>query len=1263
MFDRCKRTNSFTSIYNTFSQCLFAWQYGEIPVGTYSGVPDITIPLISISQNDVSVDVSLSYHGGGIKVDEIPSWVGLGWSLNAGGVITRVVRGRPEYLLSNGEHRPIRNTLSFYGLVGVPGDRTDYIASAQLDAMAGGSLDGEPDEFFFNFQGRSGRFWFNKNGIAVLNKNESLEINWVYVNSSQSKLVIEDENGISYEFAVQEMSWFSEFNENVPTAWYLSKITSANGNEINLEYFDPISVNQSTRYYNEYIASAIDVTLTPQPFTDFGLPQTEVFLKKISNRNGWVEFIRGNSARMDYRTTSFSYPLDEIRMYDKYSVPIKKFKFYTSYFEANNVRKYDGPSPANYAHLNYRLRLDSIAEFPSNFVTKKPATRFYYLGDNNPATDDSYTLPYRLSPEQDHWGYYNKSGNDHIFPAPPSNNLYVNSDLIYEYFMLQDCAGQTFSLSNGANRNPDTAAMKACTLNIIKYPTGGSSLYSFESNAQGSIYFSGGLRVKEIISYSLFGDPVQTKYTYGQGTATVNPLEYYFTKYCISFLGGGTALNSTFLQNFGLPTTNPAGSNKMNFLKIRIFPQAVLGNGTQFGYESVTVAQPGNGYSKYFFADPSEFPDYINNEDLSESPKLSGLYGAQYITDFPTPETGPDGADFYTAIRFSDFPGIPLYTNDWKRGVLKSKVDFNQNDVMLRSETYQYTRTFLDTIAGVRVKKMTNLPEFIFAKYYVPHALIRKTKDIVVVYDINGANPVTTTTDYYFDNDTHLQNTRIITTNSKGEKESVYMKYPLDYILSGTITDPVAQGIKFLQTKHLVNPVIEKYKQHSNQDNSNLRSTSAVLSTFKTTTPLPDKVYNWEPIQLPGNFTPTTITATSTIKSSDYKSKLAGATFDSKGNLIEQQVQDNITESYIWDYSSTYAIARVTNAGQVNIAYTSFESDGKGNWNNYTGTITTATAAPFPPTGKKYYNLTTSATLSKAVTNGQNYILSYWRNSTSPYTINGGSVIKYQVGKTIEGWTFHEHMVTANSTTLTISGTGGIDEVRLYPSVAQMTTYTYDPLIGMTSQCSVDNRIIYYVYDGFQRLILVRDQDRNILKKICYNYAGQPESCLSYVNDDKSGNYTRNNCGSGYVGGTVYVNIPSGMFNSTISVADANAQATAYGQQQANANGTCTQSCSFSAYPGFSIATSGISSSGGTVSFYIVFSSSSGSTNWYGVNQIATINGNCKPNSTKMFTMSESGRTWQVVVSSSGAFSVQLLGGTPPAPYSYIGLTGGSFTP
>src|SRR5690606_31999908 len=71
-------------------------KYGEIPVGLYTGIPEITIPVYTIKAGAIELPIRLSYHAGGIKLEERPSNIGLGWSLIAGGVITRSIRGLPD---------------------------------------------------------------------------------------------------------------------------------------------------------------------------------------------------------------------------------------------------------------------------------------------------------------------------------------------------------------------------------------------------------------------------------------------------------------------------------------------------------------------------------------------------------------------------------------------------------------------------------------------------------------------------------------------------------------------------------------------------------------------------------------------------------------------------------------------------------------------------------------------------------------------------------------------------------------------------------------------------------------------------------------------------------------------------------------------------------------------------------------------------------------------------------------------------------------
>ncbi len=80
---------------------------------------------------------------------------------------------------------------------------------------------------------------------------------------------------------------------------------------------------------------------------------------------------------------------------------------------------------------------------------------------------------------------------------------------------------------------------------------------------------------------------------------------------------------------------------------------------------------------------------------------------------------------------------------------------------------------------------------------------------------------------------------------------------------------------------------------------------------------------------------------------------------------------------------------------------------------------------------------------------------------------------------------------------------GGLDDLnmRVYLNSLRaipnsfVTTYTYKPLIGISSETDPNGRTKYYEYDNFNRLSIIRDHDNNILKKICYNYAGQVEDC------------------------------------------------------------------------------------------------------------------------------------------------------------------------
>jgi YD repeat-containing protein len=56
-------------------------------------------------------------------------------------------------------------------------------------------------------------------------------------------------------------------------------------------------------------------------------------------------------------------------------------------------------------------------------------------------------------------------------------------------------------------------------------------------------------------------------------------------------------------------------------------------------------------------------------------------------------------------------------------------------------------------------------------------------------------------------------------------------------------------------------------------------------------------------------------------------------------------------------------------------------------------------------------------------------------------------------------------------------------------SNAIISSYTYKPLVGITSERLPNGRTTFYEYDSFNRLILIKDQFGSILKQYAYKYA------------------------------------------------------------------------------------------------------------------------------------------------------------------------------
>lgn len=71
-------------------------KYADIPFTHSTGMAEYEVPFHVLQGRELTIPIGLKYASGGIKLDEIAGVAGLGWSLNAGGCITRTVTDMPD---------------------------------------------------------------------------------------------------------------------------------------------------------------------------------------------------------------------------------------------------------------------------------------------------------------------------------------------------------------------------------------------------------------------------------------------------------------------------------------------------------------------------------------------------------------------------------------------------------------------------------------------------------------------------------------------------------------------------------------------------------------------------------------------------------------------------------------------------------------------------------------------------------------------------------------------------------------------------------------------------------------------------------------------------------------------------------------------------------------------------------------------------------------------------------------------------------------
>jgi len=1072
-------------------------KYGVVPVSLQTGIPNISIPLTEAVGKQLKIPMTLNYHNNGFKPFEEASWVGAGFSLEAGGVITRIIKDKVD----EDQHVP-----SKYQDVDWRFHQPDSITQSFMDqAMYGLSIDMEPDIYAFNFAGRSGKFVVYK-GKVYQYPYQQLTI----IQDAGLGFTIITADGTTYKFWTNELTnskivqiqdaYRPFYNPPVSytSSWYLQTVTSADlKDQITLSYDAPQVVAQAGPFSQTL---NVDVTNSLPSYTfspiqnEFPLKISTIRLSRITTSKMRIDFNPTTSLRQDMTSSG----LDNIQVYNYQGELINKFQFKTDYFDVS------GTSDTK------RLKLTGIEEGLNTASLKKHF--FFYNSD----VSDSKT-----STGVDHWGYANGSSTGPVIIPKP----------YYPY---------------GANREPDFSYSNKGILSKIVYPTGGSSVLEFEQNVTNN-----GLNyVYNILSPNDFISRPDTN-TVNVITSAAHTFQIIDAQYVKVFW------QRTPKQLAGYPNgTDPTDPTKnftpdLTIAGPQIYNFSIIYNQYNAGKTDSVLLQPGI-YSMYLRCDEKEnFVSGSVTYKVKTNQVIEGRSGPgiriKRVTDYidflatGTPSSvkeyiykdsigmstgvllnipGYGGKDYwegaanptkhYQAYTSANGNGLsasqPMYYKTvYEKQVngseyLLSRNDYNcYNSALAGADVMLIRKTDFKKVGSVYnkvLKKEYNYSIISDSSFFAIKPFVQKRNvpgeltERVYTYDFYSLDLIWTKLDserevkYYNTSDTLVttkayvydakpRNQILITTNdSKGNILVEKNKYPENYA-------PAVSGA--LTGRYVYAPVLEKqlWLKRSAADSV---LTSSVVTSYDGSLIKPAVLYGYNSLAPVASMNQDTKNSSGQYlnllsSSTGFEQRILNTYDYTSGNLISQDMtgsDGNSQVSYLWGYHNNYPIAQVKNTTVSSVAYTSFEDDDT-SWPYTAANVVTTDAR----TGTKCYN----GTMTKPGLPSGNYTVSLWAKGSGTVTVGG-------VAKTITaGWAVYDWALTG-VTSVTVNSNGNlVDEVRLVPANAMMNTYTYKPEVGVLSITDTKGLTQFYEYDDMKRLLNIRDQDGNILKNFTYNYA------------------------------------------------------------------------------------------------------------------------------------------------------------------------------
>lgn len=870
--------------------------FGNIPVGMYKGTARYDIPLYTLKSAHLELPITLGYASNGLIVDAIASNIGLGWSLFTGGIINRTVSERPD------EHTSYRLESKWLD-AGLPLDASNPYRTALASFICRASdersgVDAQQDIFQYNVSGLSGSFVLDDQmKPQVITGNGQVKIEF---NRTSNQFTLTDTKGLKYYFTVTEKN-----RENIErisdkykfldspstvrtppishaplrvgtTAWFITKIVHPQGDSLMFEYnsgsetYDYGYHEEIRAFYhsNEFQGTPnISPNLKKHMITygyKRGIKDTR-YIRKITATNGvTVEFGYNTGARKDMLAggvllTSFTVKHGQ--------TVIKKFTFtQDAKISTQNAQLHLDGLKTGGTDIQYRYFLTRVSE-KSIDNTKEIAYKFEY--------NDLDNLPNRFLRAQDYGGFYNGSTANRLAPCIVSGS------------------GTSVTVTaNDSNRTPNWQYAQKGVLKKITYPTGGTTVITYEANQKGTEVYPG-LRVSKTEDNPGGDAPtVIRKYYYndyaGRNTSSaiqrISKSEFtdrtvnYYCRPCI-FIFGKTAYDDPPFFTYNYDMYYSSAKNYFNALYDAL-PC----------YPIVTVSYGGSNFEEggtttYFRNQGSDGCSYLTHRRIKFGVwDNSGMYDGE--TEREVSFKVENGVQKILMDKRFTYKEITTYTRNCL--VIDSQYPDNAPLCGLNRDVPQYEKAFMN---------------YALARYKMYGKVLLLDKVTTIIYDQNGQNPLETVESYTYNN--YNQVATISTTGSDGKTHKIAMRYASDYF---GISSSYAYYSVFnaLKNKNRQEHIVEQVKYVG----SNVVSASLNIYGLGSNGGV-NIVQQYEhPIA-------TVTTSHTFFNGTSYHSgyeKIWDFQYNSGNKLKEAIYKGSEKRAYIWGYQNCYLVAEVMNA-------------------------------------------------------------------------------------------------------------------------------------------------------------------------------------------------------------------------------------------------------------------------------------------------------------------------------------------------------------